>query len=65
MQKEELETYLKEKFSAPTRFGEGNVSIKERKELEKRSLAVIALCMEALTLGGPQLEDLIRTVVNK
>ena len=42
-----------------------DLTASERKELEKRCLAVVAQCMEILTLGGPQLDDLLRTVLDR
>lgn len=35
------------------------------KEVEKRSLAVIAQCMEIMSLGGPQLDALLRTLADR
>ena len=64
LQKDLLEELLEQKKGLEPSQNP-DLTVSERKELEKRCLAVVAQCMEILTLGGPQLDDVLRTVLDR
>jgi len=63
MQKEKLDQVLSGGDLQPRSKPE--LSSKQTGGLEKASLAVIAQCMEVLSLGGAQLNDLLRTLADR
>lgn len=58
-----LEGLLKEGQAEPQQ--KSTLPQKQLKAVEKQCLAVMGQCMEIMTLGGPQLEDLLRTVQDR
>ena len=63
MQKLTLERLLNDSQAQPQK--NPDLSQKQLKAIEKQCLAVMGQCMEIMTLGGPQLEDLLRTAEDR
>lgn len=63
MQKQTLDRLLAETNAEPQESQA--VPKKQLQGLEKQCLAVMGQCMEIMTLGGPQLEDLLRTAQDR
>ncbi len=63
LQKQTLDRLLAETNAEPN--GSQDVPKKQLQGLEKQCLAVMGQCMEIMILGGPQLEDLLRTAQDR